>query len=444
MMSKSYKLRSVMAAAVLVPAVGLPAALANESPSPVPSPSASASPSALPVIGELPVLEVTVADQLVLEYPGFEAGESVVFVVRDGSGRSVYSVVVRVTAAGSVRLEVPVGSLGVGEYTVSATSAGHELKDQRVRVREAAAPTAEPTVEPTKSPEPVPSEQPTAEPTAEPTKSPEPVPTVAPTAEPTVEPTKNPEPTKSPEPTAEPSVKPVPVPIPVPVPSVAPSKDPEPVPSAQPTTEPSSSPAEPSAQPSARPDEPAPSVGTVNTDPESRKKEQEQKDKEQEKVDPHVEVIRPSASASASSGAGQDASAVAAEREAAEAARQAPAVEPGDSSALVAEPISRSSVVAADSEKVSGSSVVAAPISRGGSVKDQDAGKDVPVAGAPSRDASSSPEPSVAVASPSSSAQVEPAADSSWGWFFPVAVIGLVAGAAGWFVVARRRNGASS
>lgn len=100
MMSKSYKLRSVMAAAVLVPAVGLPAALANESPSPVPSPSASASPSALPVIGELPVLEVTVADQLVLEYPGFEAGESVVFVVRDGSGRSVYSVVVRVTAAG--------------------------------------------------------------------------------------------------------------------------------------------------------------------------------------------------------------------------------------------------------------------------------------------------------------------------------------------------------
>lgn len=424
MMSKSYKLRSVMAAAVLVPAVGLPAALANESPSPVPSPSASASPSALPVIGELPVLEVTVADQLVLEYPGFEAGESVVFVVRDGSGRSVYSVVVRVTAAGSVRLEVPVGSLGVGEYTVSATSAGHELKDQRVRVREAAAPTAEPTVEPTKSPEPVP--------------------TVAPTAEPTVEPTKNPEPTKSPEPTAEPSVKPVPVPIPVPVPSVAPSKDPEPVPSAQPTTEPSSSPAEPSAQPSARPDEPAPSVGTVNTDPESRKKEQEQKDKEQEKVDPHVEVIRPSASASASSGAGQDASAVAAEREAAEAARQAPAVEPGDSSALVAEPISRSSVVAADSEKVSGSSVVAAPISRGGSVKDQDAGKDVPVAGAPSRDASSSPEPSVAVASPSSSAQVEPAADSSWGWFFPVAVIGLVAGAAGWFVVARRRNGASS
>lgn len=437
MMSKSYKLRSVMAVAVLVPAVGLPAALANESPSPVPSPSASASPSAPPVVGELPVLEVTVADQLVLEYPGFEAGESVVFVVRDGSGRSVYSVVVRVTAAGSVRLEVPVGSLGVGEYTVSATSAGHELKDQRVRVREAAAPTAAPTVEPTKSPEPVPSEQPTAEPTAEPTKSPEPVPTVAPTAEPTVEPTKNPEPTKSPEPTAEPSVKPVPVPIPVPVPSVAPSTDPEPVPSAQPTTEPSSSPAEPSEQPSARPAEPMPSVGTVNTDPESRKKEQE-------KVDPHVEVIRPSASASASSGAGQDASAVAAEREAAEAARQAPAVEPGDSSALVAEPISRSSVVAADSEKVSGSSVVAAPISRGGSVKDQDAGKDVPVAGAPSRDASSSPEPSVAVTSPSSSAQVEPANDSSWGWFFPVALIGLVAGAAGWFVVARRRKGASS
>lgn len=370
MMSKSYKLRSVMAVAVLVPAVGLPAALANESPSPVPSPSASASPSAPPVIGELPVLEVTVAEQLVLEYPGFEAGESVVFVVRDDSGRSVYSVVVRVTAAGSVRLEVPIGSLGVGEYTVSATAAGHELKDQRVRVREAAAPTAEPTVEPSKSPEPVPSEQP--------------------------------------------------------------------------TTEPSSSPAEPSEQPSARPDEPVPSVGTVNTDPESRKKEQEQKDKEQEKVDPHVEVIRPSVSASASSGAGQDASAVAAEREAAEAARQAPAVEPGDSSALVADPISRSSVVAADSEKVSGSSVVAAPISRGGSVKDQDAGKDVPVAGAPSRDASSSPEPSVAVASPSSSAQVEPAADSSWGWFFPVALIGLVAGAVGWFVVARRRNGASS
>lgn len=433
MMSKSYKLRSVMAAAVLVPAVGLPAALANESPSPVPSPSASASPSAPPVVGELPVLEVTVADQLVLEYPGFEAGESVVFVVRDGSGRSVYSVVVRVTAAGSVRLEVPVGSLGVGEYTVSATAAGHELKDQRVRVREAAAPTAEPT----KSPEPVPSEQPTAEPTVEPSKSPEPVPTVAPT----VEPSKDPEPTKSPEPTAEPSVKPVPVPIPVPVPSVAPSTDPEPVPSAQPTTEPSSSPAEPSKQPSARPDEPVPSVGTVNTGPESRKKEQEQ---EKEKVDPHVEVIRPSASASASSGAGQDASTVAAEREAAEAARQAPAVEPGDSSALVAEPISRSSVVAADSEKVSGSSVVAAPISRGGSVKDQDAGKDVPVAGAPSRDASSSPEPSVAVTSPSSSAQVEPATDSSWGWFFPVALIGLVAGAAGWFLVMRRRNGASS
>ena len=421
MMKKSYKLRSVMAAAVLVPAVGLPAALANESPSPVPSPSASASPSAPPVVGELPVLEVTVADQLVLEYPGFEAGESVVFVVRDSSGRSVYSVVVRVTAAGSVRLEVPVGSLGVGEYTVSATAAGHELKDQRVRVREAVAPTAEPTVEPSKDPEPVP--------------------TVAPTAEPTVEPSKDPEPTKSPEPTAEPSVKPVPVPVPVPVPSVAPSKSPEPVPSEQPTTEPSSSPAEPSEQPSARPDEPVPSVGTVNTDPESRKKEQEQKDKEQEKVDPHVEVIRPSASASASSGAGQDASAVAAEREAAEAARQAPAVEPGDSSALVAEPISRSSVVAADSEKVSGTSVVAAPISRGGSVKDQDAGKDVPVAGAPSRDASSSPEPSVAVASPSSSAQVEPAADSSWGWFFPVAVIGLVAGAAGWFLVMRRRKG---
>ncbi|WP_298593230.1 procyclic acidic repetitive family protein [uncultured Rothia sp.] len=435
-MSKSYKLRSVMAAAVLVPAVGLPAALANESPSPVPSPSASASPSAPPVVGELPVLEVTVADQLVLEYPGFEAGESVVFVVRDDSGRSVYSVVVRVTVAGSVRLEVPVGSLGVGEYTVSATAAGHELKDQRVRVREAVAPTVEPTAEP----EPTKSPEPSAEPSVEPTKDPEPVPSEQPTAEPT----KEPEPTKSPEPTAEPSVKPVPVPIPVPVPSVAPTKDPEPVPSEQPTSAPSSSSAEPSEQPSVRPDEPVPSVGTVNTDPESRKKEQEQKDKEQEKVDPHVEVIRPSASASASSGAGQDASAVAAEREAAEAARQAPAVEPGDSSALVAEPISRSSVVAADSEKVSGSSVVAAPISRGGSVKDQDAGKDVPVAGAPSRDASSSPEPSVAVASPSSSAQVEPATDSSWGWFFPVAVIGLVAGAAGWFLVMRRRKGASS
>ena len=435
-MSKSYKLRSVMAAAVLVPAVGLPAALANESPSPVPSPSASASPSAPPVVGELPVLEVTVADQLVLEYPGFEAGESVVFVVRDDSGRSVYSVVVRVTVAGSVRLEVPVGSLGVGEYTVSATAAGHELKDQRVRVREAVAPTVEPTAEP----EPTKSPEPSAEPSVEPTKDPEPVPSEQPTAEPT----KEPEPTKSPEPTAEPSVKPVPVPIPVPVPSVAPTKDPEPVPSEQPTSAPSSSSAEPSEQPSVRPDEPVPSVGTVNTDPESRKKEQEQKDKEQEKVDPHVEVIRPSASASASSGAGQDASAVAAEREAAEAARQAPAVEPGDSSALVAEPISRSSVVAADSEKVSGSSVVAAPISRGGSVKDQDAGKDVPVAGAPSRDASSSPEPSVAVASPSSSAPVEPATDSSWGWFFPVAVIGLVAGAAGWFLVMRRRKGASS
>ena len=364
---KSHQLRAVVAAATLVPVVGIPAAVAAESPTP--SPSVSASPS---VSDELPVLEVLVTDRVSLDYPGFVVGDAVVFVVRDASGREVHSAGVRVVSAGTVKFDVPVGSLGPGEYTVFAASNGYEIREQRLRVRAVERPV----------------------PSANPVQPPAPVPSVS----------------------AQPTGAPV-----------------QPV---EPSGSSSSEPRQDGPQVESKPVSP---VGSVNADPESRKKDEAQV----EKVDPRIEVVRPSSSASASSGA-RDAAAVAAEREVSAAARQAPAVEPGDSSVLVAAPISRASVAVADSERVSGTSVVAAPISRGGGGKDQDAGKGAPVVGAPSRDVSSSPEASAG--SVGSEGRVESASGASWGWVgtagLSVVLVGV--GCVGyWFLVGRRRGGAS-
>ena len=381
---KSHQLRAVVAAATLVPVVGIPAAFAAESPTP--SPSVSASPS---VSDELPVLEVLVTDRVSLDYPGFVVGDAVVFVVRDASGREVHSAGVRVVSAGTVKFDVPVGSLGPGEYTVFAASNGYEIREQRLRVRAVERPV----------------------PSANPVQPPAPVPSV------------------SAQPTGAPVQPPAPVPSANPVPSVVPVS-PVPVSPVEPSGSSSSEPRQDGPQVESKPVSP---VGSVNADPESRKKDEAQV----EKVDPRIEVVRPSSSASASSGA-RDAAAVAAEREVSAAARQAPAVEPGDSSVLAAAPISRASVAVADSERVSGTSVVAAPISRGGGGKDQDAGKGAPVVGAPSRDVSSSPE--------ASAGSVESASGASWGWVGPagLSVVLVVVGCVGyWFLVGRRRGGAS-
>ena len=381
---KSHQLRAVVAAATLVPVVGIPAAFAAESPTP--SPSVSASPS---VSDELPVLEVLVTDRVSLDYPGFVVGDAVVFVVRDASGREVHSAGVRVVSAGTVKFDVPVGSLGPGEYTVFAASNGYKIREQRLRVRAVERPV----------------------PSANPVQPPAPVPSV------------------SAQPTGAPVQPPAPVPSANPVPSVVPV-------SPEPSGSSSSEPRQDGPQVESKPVSP---VGSVNADPESRKKDEAQV----EKVDPRIEVVRPSSSASASSGA-RDAAAVAAEREVSAAARQAPAVEPGDSSVLAAAPISRASVAVADSERVSGTSVVAAPISRGGGGKDQDAGKGAPVVGAPSRDVSSSPEASAG--SVGSEGRVESASGASWGWVGPagLSVVLVVVGCVGyWFLVGRRRGGAS-
>ena len=387
---KSHQLRAVVAAATLVPVVGIPAAFAAESPTP--SPSVSASPS---VSDELPVLEVLVTDRVSLDYPGFVVGDAVVFVVRDASGREVHSAGVRVVSAGTVKFDVPVGSLGPGEYTVFAASNGYEIREQRLRVRAVERPV----------------------PSANPVQPPAPVPSV------------------SAQPTGAPVQPPAPVPSANPVPSVVPVS-PVPVSPVEPSGSSSSEPRQDGPQVESKPVSP---VGSVNADPESRKKDEAQV----EKVDPRIEVVRPSSSASASSGA-RDAAAVAAEREVSAAARQAPAVEPGDSSVLAAAPISRASVAVADSERVSGTSVVAAPISRGGGGKDQDAGKGAPVVGAPSRDVSSSPEASAG--SVGSEGRVESASGASWGWVGPagLSVVLVVVGCVGyWFLVGRRRGGAS-
>ena len=242
-------------------------------------------------------------------------------------------------------------------------------------------------------------------------------------------------PSVSAQPTGAPVQPPAPVPSANPVPSVVPVS-PVPVSPVEPSGSSSSEPRQDGPQVESKPVSP---VGSVNADPESRKKDEAQV----EKVDPRIEVVRPSSSASASSGA-RDAAAVAAEREVSAAARQAPAVEPGDSSVLAAAPISRASVAVADSERVSGTSVVAAPISRGGGGKDQDAGKGAPVVGAPSRDVSSSPEASAG--SVGSEGRVESASGASWGWVGPagLSVVLVVVGCVGyWFLVGRRRGGAS-
>ena len=256
-----------------------------------------------------------------------------------------------------------------------------------------------------------------AQPTGAPVQPPAPVPSV------------------SAQPTGAPVQPPAPVPSANPVPSVVPVS-PVPVSPVEPSGSSSSEPRQDGPQVESKPVSP---VGSVNADPESRKKDEAQV----EKVDPRIEVVRPSSSASASSGA-RDAAAVAAEREVSAAARQAPAVEPGDSSVLAAAPISRASVAVADSERVSGTSVVAAPISRGGGGKDQDAGKGAPVVGAPSRDVSSSPEASAG--SVGSEGRVESASGASWGWVGPagLSVVLVVVGCVGyWFLVGRRRGGAS-
>ena len=128
----------------------------------------------------------------------------------------------------------------------------------------------------------------------------------------------------------------------------------------------------------------------------SEKKEADKPQEQKEQVDPHVEVVRPQKNKdadknqAANSQSSKEAAAIAKEKETAAAARQAPALEPGEGRAVAAQPVSRSNPNAADAEKVSSTTIAAAPVSRSSGAKDQDAARDTPGSGTVSRNASPS------------------------------------------------------
>ena len=186
----------------------------TESPSPTvsvsanasPTPSASASPSASPsvspsaskaIVEDAPtVIQVSAGDKLSLSYPGFSQGDSVVFVIRDREGNSVYNWGVQVLSEGAVVFQVPTAQLGAGEYTITASSTGYAIRQQKLVVTAPEKPTPSATPSPTQDEKPAepaatPSQKPTPGPGSHNQSNPDPVPSAGPTTK--EEPSKSPE-----------------------------------------------------------------------------------------------------------------------------------------------------------------------------------------------------------------------------------------------------------
>ena len=356
------------------------------------------------------VFETTVGQKLAIGYPGFKTGDAIVFTIRDAQGKEVHSQGVQVKADGEFSYDVPVDQLAAGEYTVSAISNGYHIKDQKLRIKPAE-----------KSDDKVVAPQ-------DPNPQQPPVVTNPPVQKPAdpVTPT-NPPVTENPAP-VNPPVTPAPTDPVSPDPRPA---DPNPQQPPVVTNPPVQKPADPvtptnppvtenpkgtdtgdnrghehghgnqdSAKDNGGADKQLPKGTIGNSDADvkqrSEKKEADKPQEQKEQVDPHVEVVRPQKNKdadknqAANSQSSKEAAAIAKEKETAAAARQAPAVEPGEGRAVAAQPVSRSNPNAADAEKVSSTTIAAAPVSRSSGAKDQDAARDTPGSGTVSRNASPS------------------------------------------------------
>ena len=301
------------------------------------------------------VFETTVGQKLAIGYPGFKTGDAIVFTIRDAQGKEVHSQGVQVKADGEFSYDVPVDQLAAGEYTVSAISNGYHIKDQKLRIKPAE-----------KSDDKVVAPQ-------DPNPQQPPVVTNPPVQKPAdpVTPT-NPPVTENPKGT-----------------DTGDNRGHEHGNGNQDSTKDNGG---------ADQQLPKGTIGNSDADVKQRseKKEADKPQEQKEQVDPHVEVVRPQKNKdadknqAANSQSSKEAAAIAKEKETAAAARQAPALEPGEGRAVAAQPVSRSNPNAADAEKVSSTTIAAAPVSRSSGAKDQDAARDTPGSGTVSRNASPS------------------------------------------------------
>ena len=301
------------------------------------------------------VFETTVGQKLAIGYPGFKTGDAIVFTIRDAQGKEVHSQGVQVKADGEFSYDVPVDQLAAGEYTVSAISNGYHIKDQKLRIKPAE-------------------------------KSDDKV--VAP---------QDPNPQQPPVVTNPPVQKPA---DPVTPTNPPVTENPKGTDTGDNRGHEHGNGNQDSAKDNGGADQQLPKGTIGNSDADvkqrSEKKEADKPQEQKEQVDPHVEVVRPQKNKdadknqAANSQSSKEAAAIAKEKETAAAARQAPAVEPGEGRAVAAQPVSRSNPNAADAEKVSSTTIAAAPVSRSSGAKDQDAARDTPGSGTVSRNASPS------------------------------------------------------
>ena len=301
------------------------------------------------------VFETTVGQKLAIGYPGFKTGDAIVFTIRDAQGKEVHSQGVQVKEDGEFSYDVPVDQLAAGEYTVSAISNGYHIKDQKLRIKPAE-------------------------------KSDDKV--VAP---------QDPNPQQPPVVTNPPVQKPA---DPVTPTNPPVTENPKGTDTGDNRGHEHGHGNQDSAKDNGGADQQLPKGTIGNSDADvkqrSEKKEADKPQEQKEQVDPHVEVVRPQKNKdadknqAANSQSSKEAAAIAKEKETAAAARQAPAVEPGEGRAVAAQPVSRSNPNAADAEKVSSTTIAAAPVSRSSGAKDQDAARDTPGSGTVSRNASPS------------------------------------------------------
>ena len=301
------------------------------------------------------VFETTVGQKLAIGYPGFKTGDAIVFTIRDAQGKEVHSQGVQVKEDGEFSYDVPVDQLAAGEYTVSAISNGYHIKDQKLRIKPAE-------------------------------KSDDKV--VAP---------QDPNPQQPPVVTNPPVQKPA---DPVTPTNPPVTENPKGTDTGDNRGHEHGNGNQDSAKDNGGADKQLPKGTIGNSDADvkqrSEKKEADKPQEQKEQVDPHVEVVRPQKNKdadknqAANSQSSKEAAAIAKEKETAAAARQAPAVEPGEGRAVAAQPVSRSNPNAADAEKVSSTTIAAAPVSRSSGAKDQDAARDTPGSGTVSRNASPS------------------------------------------------------
>ena len=301
------------------------------------------------------VFETTVGQKLAIGYPGFKTGDAIVFTIRDAQGKEVHSQGVQVKEDGEFSYDVPVDQLAAGEYTVSAISNGYHIKDQKLRIKPAE-------------------------------KSDDKV--VAP---------QDPNPQQPPVVTNPPVQKPA---DPVTPTNPPVTENPKGTDTGDNRGHEHGNGNQDSAKDNGGADQQLPKGTIGNSDADvkqrSEKKEADKPQEQKEQVDPHVEVVRPQKNKdadknqAANSQSSKEAAAIAKEKETAAAARQAPAVEPGEGRAVAAQPVSRSNPNAADAEKVSSTTIAAAPVSRSSGAKDQDAARDTPGSGTVSRNASPS------------------------------------------------------